>query len=53
MADDKKTTPDDHNDDIDKVLRGEAKADDPDIDARLPEDPSRALDNVEKEDGKR
>ena len=54
MADkDKKSTPDDHNDDIDKVLRGEAKPTDPDIDARLPEDPSRALDDVEKADGEK
>lgn len=48
-----KKTPDDHNDDIDKVLRGEADADDPNVDTRLPEDPSRALDDVEKADGKK
>lgn len=51
MAD--KKTPDDHNDDIDKVLRGEADVDDPNIDTRLPEDPSRKLDEVEKADGKK
>jgi len=36
----------DHNEDIDKVLRGEAKPTDPDIDTRLPEDPSRRIDEV-------
>ena len=43
----------DHNEDIDKVLRGEAKPTDPDIDTRLPEDPSRRLDEVDKGDDKK
>jgi len=52
MAEDKNKSGD-HNEDIDKVLRGEAKPTDPDIDTRLPEDPSRGLDDVEKADGKK
>lgn len=44
-------TPSDHNEDIDKVLRGEAKADDPELDTRLPEDPSRKLEVADEDKG--